>query len=468
MANNWKHQAREFAAHVFTPARALLWQMRTGKSKAVIDLAFSLYNACEIDGVIVIAPNGVHLNWILNQLPAHAWPNTPYVSHAWRFSQTDNFTNFQYFMTQSPFAWLSINMEALRFEVLDDVIKSFIRSRPNFLLVVDESHHMATPGSKRTMCARNLARHAKYRRILTGTPVEDSPLQAYAQFNILDAAALGHSNIDDFKTEFVVYETRKGRGRFFEQVKEYRNLETLRLRMARYTSVVLRSECEDLPAVQEDTRFVELSDATRRLYQAVKKQDARTLAGLGFQTAPDGAALLTKLQQIEGGFVKVFKDVKDLKDNAKIDVVLDEAFGYTSLVFAEYLHELESIAMHLRTHKFTFAVVHGSAPNRAQNVADFQAGKLDVLVMQTRCGAEGYDLSSADKIIVYSQTHTARIRAQGRERASAVGHCSKQVVNIVVPNGVDAYYMALTDKKTSLADDLARRGLKDVLEGLAI
>ncbi len=38
---NYRHQDREFELHRDDPARALIWQMRTGKTKAMVDLFLS-------------------------------------------------------------------------------------------------------------------------------------------------------------------------------------------------------------------------------------------------------------------------------------------------------------------------------------------------------------------------------------------------------------------------------------------
>jgi len=81
--DNYGHQQREFDEHRNAVARALLWQMRSGKTKAVIDKACYNADLKRIDGVLVVAPNGVHLNWIFRELPAHHWKTVPHDKAAW-------------------------------------------------------------------------------------------------------------------------------------------------------------------------------------------------------------------------------------------------------------------------------------------------------------------------------------------------------------------------------------------------
>ena len=48
-------------------------------------------------------------------------------------------------------------------------------------MAVDESTTIKTPTAKRTKAILNLGKLAKYRRILTGSPVTKSPLDLYTQ-----------------------------------------------------------------------------------------------------------------------------------------------------------------------------------------------------------------------------------------------------------------------------------------------
>lgn len=47
----------------------LLLEQRTGKSKIVIDTCAHLHDTGRINGLLVIAPNGVHRNWINDEIP---------------------------------------------------------------------------------------------------------------------------------------------------------------------------------------------------------------------------------------------------------------------------------------------------------------------------------------------------------------------------------------------------------------
>ena len=58
-------------------------------------------------------------------------------------------------------------------------------------MAVDESTTIKTPTAKRTKAILNLGKLAKYRRILTGSPVTKSPLDLYTQCGFLMKNCLG-------------------------------------------------------------------------------------------------------------------------------------------------------------------------------------------------------------------------------------------------------------------------------------
>ena len=165
-----------------------------------------------INGVIVISPNGVHLNWVTeilkhSPIPAHAvaW-STPKRAD---FEQRAKLNKLHRY---PGLKWLTINMEALKHLDCRQEVKRFIAScHGKFMLIVSEAHHFGRPGSKRTYFARSLGLHAAFRQNESGTPVLNSPLRAFSQFEILQPKALGYETFTDFADQFAEYEQRPGK-----------------------------------------------------------------------------------------------------------------------------------------------------------------------------------------------------------------------------------------------------------------
>lgn len=202
----YKHQREEFENYKDSQARALFWQMRTGKTKAIIDNADYLYSKGKIGGVFIIAPNGVHVNWAHNEIPKHVC--SPVEVGLWVSKMKAKSEKTLLSALNNPenkLAFACFNMEVI---IKDHILNYYLsfckRYEGKIMLVADESHHFGKPGSKRTKRIRGMARKADYRRILSGTAAEDSPLQLFSQFEILDKCALGHPSLNSFATEYAI------------------------------------------------------------------------------------------------------------------------------------------------------------------------------------------------------------------------------------------------------------------------
>ena len=497
------HQQQEYDDHRYSPHRALLWQMRTGKSRAVIESAYALEVQFEINGVLVIAPNGVHRQWAEIQIPQ--WYGLSVDAFSWRLSDPKNSEKFElwslFLGVRKHLHWLCVNMESLIHGNTMEAIRVFKKAVGPAMLVVDESHHFARPGAKRTAVARGLGRIFEFRRILTGTPIENSPFQAFSQFEILERAALGHTTYGGtnkkskskvpcptcgvrcrgFKDEFGVFEIERRGGHMVAELAEYQNLDRLKARMSRYASVVLREDCEDLPPLQRDKRIVEMTPTQKRWWDTVKKKELENIEKLGQKKVFAGGAALVKLQQIEGGYwihsksndefgVPIPQKIEEIvppKDNPKMLILEDEISWYDGqvIVWFEYLHEIDAACEFLRGKGMRCGVFSGrSQKTRDRDLAAFMAGKLRLLLATPAAGGEGRNMSAAGKIIWYSHTPNAVTRSQANERATKVGGKSVQIVDMIAPVG--GYFLKLTDDKIELADDVSRNGLKTILEGL--
>jgi len=470
----WDHQRREFDKHWLTRSRALFWQPRTGKTKAIIDKACALFLADQIDGVMVIAPNGVHRNWTVKQLPLHHWKNVPYHAYAWRTSDDDAMEQVIRLSAVSNrfLPWLTINMEVMHDPRIKKATRIFIQGRKRFFLVFDESHHFATPGSLRTKSARVLQKYASFVTLLTGTSVEETPLQAYAQFQILEPNCLGFNRFEDFQDSFAVIKIRQTRTRTFPAIVGYKNLDVLKERIAPYTSVVLRSQCEDIPAIMPVARTVEPTDRQRELFLKLKQNDFDTLKHFGFQAALEGGAMLTKLQQVEGGFLKTPDGVKlidgPFNETPKFKIAIEELRGYNFLLWSVFRHEIEALQKALREKGIRTGLIYGGSKDREKILEQFDKGLLQGIVAHPSAIGEGYDISAAELIYWYSQTASATIRNQANERASKAHAKKKVVLDATMPKGTDDYYLSLTDRKTTLADDISRYGLQALIERLSL
>lgn len=492
----YRHQLREFEISAELPGRALIWQMRTGKSKLTVDTACHLWSVGLIDAVLVFAPNGVHENWVRRELRIHLWETVRHTALAWStavagkkaFNRVPASERGDWLATNAEFwaraeemlkdksrlAWFAFNAESMtRKDVRNLVARVFRRRR--VLIVFDESHDYRQPGSKRTKMARSLAYKAPFRRILSGTPVLNSPLHAFSQYELVQREALGHGTFEEFKGRHARYELVANRhGQKFPQLAEYVNMEELRDRMARWSSVVLRGDCADLPDLVQTVRRIELTDEQQRLYRELHSQFEVEVAGERVSVGENTNKLM-KLQQVVNGFlIDEFKRITSLADNPRMDALIDEVYLTPGkfIVWCAFKEDMRRVTEALTARGYKVLGYHGgTSPEDKRRAREaFEPGAendVDGLVGHPRSGGSGLDLSSAGKIIWYSGTPDAIVVNQADERATKMGGDNVPVVSLRAP-GIDDYWAELVQDRRELSDLVAGEGMKEVLRRTAI
>jgi hypothetical protein len=467
----WRHQERELEEHLFDEARALLWSMRTGKTRTVIQRADLLRVFDQIDCVLVFAPNGVHDNWILRELPKYSRGHR---SLAWEHQERNDpwfLEALEGLLGSGGLPWLTVNAEALQYKDTRRAVGRFIRGR-RFLFVCDESDDYGAPGSKRTLFARAVGKKAAFRMILTGTVAEDSPLRVFSQFEILREGALGFTRMSDFERRYAEFETaRKRNGRTFPKLMGYRNIPELRDRMAPYSSVVLREDCHDMPELLRLERAYRPSKEQLVAYEDMcLRLSAEADDGLRV-TTPEAAARLVKLQQILSGYLLDPKGrAHDIAGpNPRLDVLSTECLldpGQV-IVWCRFREDVERCAARLKKDGRRVGVYYGGMTGADKNssVDGFQARRLDAFVGTP---IRGLELSEADTILWFSHVFHAMLRSQADERGTKMGGSGTSIVDFIAQGlhggGIDLYILDNLRGKRDMSEDLARGGLKRVLE----
>jgi hypothetical protein len=501
----WRHQADEFEESCDAEYRAFLWQMRSGKTKIVIDTACHLYKHGKIDTLIIFAPNGVHENWVVRELPTHAWVSVPYVAKYWRtrvagrkggnrLSKAEKaawervyeswWADLRAALTAPELLIVTVNSESMTRPDVRKIVATLLRKR-KAMVVWDESSDFRTPGSSRTKMSRSLVRYAPYRRILDGTASHNSPLHLFSQYELLRKSALGFDTYEDFKDRYAVYEEARGPGgRKYPRLKHYQNLEELKSRMAPMSSVVLREDCSDMPAVVQRPVSYEMTPEQVEVYRDVME---RIKFEIEEEEVPikKQVILIGKLQQVVSGFVidsnSVVHDIPG--GNPRMEVLAEEVFLSSGpcIIWCQFHEDMDRLMTRLKgldigdVREYSGRV---SPEAKLEARTLFQTGAIKALVGHPKAGGRGLELSAASKIIWYSHTFDAIMRAQADERATKMGGGNVDLVDLVatVPvwldsqgsGGVDQYILNKVTNKVSIADDVAGRGLKAILQGVRI
>ncbi len=438
---------------------AYLMEPRTGKTLTTLEDAGRLHAAGKINGLVVVAPKGVVKDDVWGQELQNRYELDDSVwTHIYRGGTTkrearDLRNLFQLHPQQLPI--LFIHWEAALTDRGFRYLERFLTER-RCMLVLDEAHRMKTPSAKRTRHVTRLGKLARYRRILTGSLLANSPLDVYGPFNFLDPAILGQSNFFSFKQRYAVLERKRyGNRPSFNEVVGYQHLDELRAKIAPYSYSVTVAECFDLPPRQYLRVAVDLSPTQHRLYEQLKEEFITELDG-GTMTAALAITRLLRLHQLLGGTYTDDGGSIHYTDNGALtprdESLLEhvaEAQGKL-IVWSKYIQERIRLIDVL-------APVKGNDWRRIYTdaqVGEFKADAQPCILLASPEGpaSEGVDLSCADTMIYYSNSHKLTARIQSEARCENVKlKRPVQIIDLVAPGTVDEKILERLQAKKDLA-----------------
>jgi len=440
-------------------------EMGAGKTKIAIDTANYLHMHNKIDAVLVVAPNGIHTNWANKEVPQHSFH--PTIDYLWDGRPTSQKKKraLASFLDEEGFLWLYINVEAIRTKAGLDLCEEFCKNHKT-LMIVDESTIIKTPKALQTKSAIYLGSLCRYRRILTGTPITQGPLDFFSQCKFLERNSIPYSSFTAFRNNFARQrQVVLNSGKRFNQIIGYQNLDQLSGLVKPFSDRILKSECLDLPQKLYQQRAVPLATEQRRLYGEMRDLYVSQLQEehriKGFVTATNALTLTMKLQQIATGFIKDDEGQIHQIPNNRLEVLSDLLEGFTgkAIIWCCFRENIHSVSAHLRERYGSGSVVtyfgDTSREERAQAIDLFQHNDECRFFISNKTGAEGITLTAAEYSIYYSNSYSLHTRLQSEDRNHRIGQ-TKNVLytDLYCPGTVDEKILKALKTKADLAETI--------------
>lgn len=487
----FQHQRKHFELTRDLPVYGVFWEQGTGKTKFLLDTAAWLYERGRINGVLIISDNGVHHTWIAEQLPEHfPWDRLPTLSYVWgahSLGSKRHAAAVDALLAFPGLSFLAMNIESIITPRGSGTIQRFLTQR-RVLFIQDESVNIKTPKAKRTRTSIQLGKLAPYRRIATGQPMAESPLDLYAQFAFLDRSIIGAPSFLVFKHEYAEWIPIELHGKRFEKLRTddndepvYKNLDQLRAKIDPYCSFVFKKDCLDLPPKVYQTRHFELSLEIRRVYDQLRDE---YLLELSQQELIPIALVITrhlKLAQVASGLypldIPATEEDEDTAsrmdwDNARLTTLLDVVGKLPkkskAIIWCRFRFDCTNIVEALEAVYGYGAVVRydGSvkAKDREWGKKEFQTGKARFFVGTARAGGRGLTLTAASFVIFYSHDLSLERRLQAEDRAHRIGQVNKVTyINLVALRTVDESTIARYKGKRKRVTMISREQLGEWL-----
>ena len=448
---------------------ALFMEMGTGKTKVAIDNLAMLYDKGNVNGALIIAPKGVYKTWYSQEFPIHMPAHIRYKLVLWQaaINQKQKKRLDTLFETGVNLHILIMNVEAFSTTKGVEFARKFLSCHETFM-VVDESTTIKNPEAKRTKNIINLATHAKYRRILTGSPVTKSPLDLYKQCEFLDPYLLHHSSYYTFRSRYATLRTAHFNGRSVQLVVGYKNLAELSEKLKPFSYRVLKDECLDLPPKTYMKRIITLTPEQQKVYRQMKQMALAEMNGKVITTM-NALTQLMRLHQITCGHFKADDDsIQPIKNNrlSQLLEVLEELEG-KAVIWAHYQFDVKTIVKAIQEKYGEKSVVtyYGLTPNeiRQTNLERFQTkDETRFLVGTPQTGGYGITLTAASTMIYCSNGYDLEKRTQSEARIDRIGQKFPMTyIDILAEDTVDERIVKALRKKINIATQVMGEELKD-------
>jgi SNF2 family DNA or RNA helicase len=448
---------------------AYFMEMGTGKTKVLIDNLAMLYDKGKVDGALIIAPKGVVKTWYEQELPTHLPDHIENVSVLWQA----NITKAQQekleslFEIESALHVLVMNVEAFSTEKGVKFATKFINSHKT-LMAIDESTTIKTPTARRTKNIIKIGTNAKYKRIMTGSPITKNPLDLYTQCEFLDPWLLDFSSYYAFRNRYAEMKTMHVSGRSIQVVDKFRNLGELSDSVKQFSYRVLKEDCLDLPPKNFIKRHISLTSDQKKVYEQMKKH-AIAMLNKKVTTTVSVLTQLMRLHQITCGYVTADDgSIQEVESNRMNELmsILEETEGKV-IIWANYQFSVGDIIQKI-TKKFgkeSYVHYYGLTPQevRQENIKRFQNDPECRFIIGTpQTGGYGITLTQANTVIYYSNGYDLEKRLQSEDRAHRIGQ-KKAVtyIDIIAEDTIDEKIVEALRKKIDIASEVLGEELKD-------
>lgn len=499
----YKHQLACLANYGERKSFALLAEMGVGKTWIMINNFAYLAARKKVQDMLVIAPNGIQWNWVQNELPRHLPEQIRnkaiWAGYSGQLGMKAKKELNTFLQDTEHHRILCVNWDAVATAKGSDVIKSFM-TRP-CMVVLDESDYAKNPSSKRTKALASISEAAEYKRIMTGTPITNSPFDAYSQFNFLDPKILDCPSFIAFKQRHGVFLSStnplvmslrtRGRGNVLIPAKSqdgrpiYKNLDDLTRRIEPYSFRALKKDCLDLPEKVYKRELVELTPKQVDAYKLIKECSVVILANTEVPLANKVSAL-THLAQCTGNhyspcllsklkaeeyLTSTNEDWLNSLDNNSLVIDSDKnpkltraveltkealANDASVIIWCRYKAEINDFVETFKVQGIPCVTYYGetSYQDRLAAIAAFQDKQVRVFIANQQSGGTGITLTAASVVIYYSNSFSLHDRLQSEDRCHRIGQKSAHVlyIDLLARNTIDELILDVLQNKLSIAE----------------
>jgi len=345
------------------------------------------------------------------------------------------------------------------------------------MVIVDESSYIKGHRSARTNWITRIARKARYRMILTGTPLSQGVVDLFSQMRFLHPKILGYASFYSFAHNHIEYSDK-----YPGLIVRAHNTKWLAAKIQPYVYQVTKEECLDLPDKLFETRYFDMSIEQRNAYELAKEEILLDVHPDDFDSYTI-FRLFGVLQQIVSGFwhrirkgkPEQFIELRNQRIETLMGIIRQIPHKEKIIIWAKFKYDIERIAEELRQGfgAGSMALFFGGINEKQRHIEAerFREGARFFLATQS-CGGHGLTLNESSHAIFYNNGFKYSERLQAEDRCHRIGQDRPVTyTDIICCDSIDERIMNALWKKGNVIDQFKAevdrvKGSKSKIEGL--
>ncbi|MFC1891969.1 DEAD/DEAH box helicase, partial [Thermodesulfobacteriota bacterium] len=373
--------------------------MGLGKTLQVLTLLLGLKEKLNSGPSLLVVPKTLIYNWEIEI--KKFTPSLSYILHTGKDRDRDEVKLNGHDLVITSYALMRID-----FTIFDKIKWNY--------LILDEAQVIKNPSAQVTQAVKKLA--AEHRLSLSGTPVENSPVDLWSHFDFLMPGFL--EGINQFKERY--------------NEKEPKDLRKLRDKSKPFILRRLKSQvCTELPLKTEITLFCEFTDDQKDIYDHAASAGKKELADKRSEQKSMSIHILTlllRLRQISCHPSLALPDKESSSlTSGKHELVLSTAEeiiseGHKVLIFSQFTQHLKILKNTFTLQSIENFYLDGSTIDRQGVIRDFQDSKNPcVFFMSLKAGGLGLNLTEASYVFLLDPWWNPAVENQAIDRCYRIG-----------------------------------------------
>lgn len=320
---------------------------------------------------------------------------------------------------------------------------------PYDMVVIDELSSFKNHASKRFRALRKVRKFIPRVVGLTGTPSPNGLIDLFAQMYLIDEGQRLGKTITGYRDRFFRPDKRNGDIVYTYALKQPAN-ETERQISDLISDITISMTAEDYLKMPDKIMLYDTVEMPKKVAESYNEFEREQVLELINSDEPisaaSAAALSNKLQQFANGAIYTAdREVIQLHDEKieKLQELVEAANGAPVLVAYSYKHDLDRIMKALKEYKPVKL-------EKPEQIAEWNAGKINVLVMHPASAGHGLNLQKGGSIIVwFSNTWSLELYMQFNARLYRQGQDKPVYIHHIVTKGTvdEKIIKALSGKK---------------------